>query len=144
MVTTITAPLTLDSSVFVAALRKEERAHDACLRLLEKVKNGNYIAIEPYTVLIEIVAAVKRRTGSSELASKIRTYLESMDNVVFLELVKNRADDCAKICEKLFVRGMDSIVIQTACENNAILVTLDREMEEQAEKMTKTAPPDKL
>lgn len=136
--------LTLDSSVFIAALRKEERAHNDCLKLLENIKNGNYAAVEPYTVLVEIAAAVKRRTGSSELASNIKKYLESLDSIYFLELTKDRADRCAEICEKLSVKGMDSIVIQIAQENNAILVTLDKEMEEQAKKIIKTAHPHEI
>lgn len=133
--------VTLDSSVFIAALREEEAAHSACIRLLEDVKDGKYLAIEPYTVLVEIVAAVKRRTGSSELAANIKQYLELLDGIFFLELTKSRADECAKICEKLAVRGMDSIVIQTALENDAVLITLDKEMENQAKKLIKTCAP---
>ncbi len=136
--------VTLDSSVFIAALRKEEPAHDSCLGILEKVKNGVYVAIEPYTVLIEIVAAIKRRTGSSELAMNVKKYIHSLDTIYFLELVKSRADKCAEVCEKLSVRGMDSIVIQTALENGTLLVTLDKEMEERARKLVKAAKPSEL
>ncbi len=136
--------VTLDSSVFIAALRKEEQEHDSCLNILEKVKNGIYVAIEPYTVLIEVVAAIKRRTGSSELAMNVKRFMESLDTIYFLELVRSRTDKCAEICEKLSVKGMDSIVIQTAMENGAILVTLDKEMEGRARKLVKTVKPSEL
>lgn len=136
--------VTLDSSIFIAALRKEELEHDSCFNILEKVKNGVYVAIEPYTVLIEVVAAIKRRTGSSELATNVKRFMESLDTVYFLELVRSRADKCAEICEKLSVKGMDSIVIQTAMENGAILVTLDKEMDGRARKIVKVAKPSEL
>ena len=51
--------LTLDGSVFIAALKKDEEYHSESLKLLEEVKNGQYLAIEPLSVLIEIVAAIK-------------------------------------------------------------------------------------
>lgn len=49
--------LTLDRSVIVAALRKQEDSHAQCLRLLEKIQNGEHTAVQPYTVLIEVGAA---------------------------------------------------------------------------------------
>ena len=61
----------LDSSVIVAALRKQEVHHEAAKKLLKCVKDGEHVAIEPCTVLIEIVAAIKRRTGSTELAKRV-------------------------------------------------------------------------
>jgi len=64
--------LTLDSSVIVAAFRENEKKHKKCLKLLEKVKNGQHTAVEPYTVLVEITAAIKRRTGSEELAETVK------------------------------------------------------------------------
>ncbi len=41
--------LTVDSSVFVAALRKDEKRHKESLALFKKIKDGAYIAIEPYS-----------------------------------------------------------------------------------------------
>ncbi len=58
--------ITIDSSVIIAALREQEPKHKECKSLLQKVKNGDYIAIEPYIVLIEVTAAIKRRTGSNK------------------------------------------------------------------------------
>ncbi|MGC8931648.1 MAG: hypothetical protein ACP5K6_08995 [Dictyoglomus sp.] len=62
--------LTLDSSIIIAALREQEEKHDICFGVLEKVKNGEYIAIEPYIVLVEVTAAIRRRTGSKNLLKR--------------------------------------------------------------------------
>jgi predicted nucleic acid-binding protein len=52
--------LTLDSSVIVAGLREDEEKHEECRKLMEKVKEGEYVAFEPCTVLIEVAARYKK------------------------------------------------------------------------------------
>lgn len=122
----------LDSSVIVAALRKQEVHYEAAKNLLEKVKDGNHIAIEPYIVLIEVVAAIKRRTGSTELAKRVKNDFLAIDTINFTDLESTRASDASEIAMNLGVRGMDAIVIQTAKEFNVPLITLDKEMIEKA------------
>jgi len=124
--------ITIDSSVIVAALLDREKKHNECRNLLEKVKNGEYIAIEPYIVLVEIVAAIKRRTGSSYLAERVKEDLCDINSIVFLDIVSTRAHQAADIAKEIGVRGMDAIVIQAAKEFNAPLVSLDREMLERS------------
>ncbi|MGC9003020.1 MAG: hypothetical protein ACP5J9_08760 [Dictyoglomus sp.] len=84
--------LTLDISIIIAALREQEEKHDICFGVLEKVKNGEYIAIEPYIVLVEVMAAIRRRTGSKKLAEKVRFYLKDIDSIHFLELESYKAE----------------------------------------------------
>jgi len=126
------AYLTLDSSVIVAALREHEEKHEVCKRLLERVKNGEFIALESYTVLVEVVAAIKRRTGSEHLAERVKSGLENIDSIKFLDLISIRADDAADIAKETGVRGMDAIVIQAAKEFGSPLVSLDMEMTERS------------
>ena len=126
------AYLTLDSSVIVAALREQEEKHEVCKRLLERVKNGEFIALESYTVLVEVVAAIKRRTGSEHLAERVKSGLENIDSINFLDLISIRADDAADIAKETGVRGMDAIVIQVAKEFGSPLVSLDMEMTERS------------
>ena len=47
------------------------------------VKDAEYFAVEPYTVLVEVVAAIKRRTGSEQLAEKVRNNLQEIDSIYF-------------------------------------------------------------
>jgi predicted nucleic acid-binding protein len=78
--------ITLDSSVIVAALREQETYHSVCRDLLEKVKEGLFIAVEPYTVFIEVGAAIRRRTGSQRLSARVTSDLRSMDTFFFVIL----------------------------------------------------------
>jgi predicted nucleic acid-binding protein len=120
--------VTLDSSVIIAALRKQEEKHIQCQLLLEKVKDAQHIAIQPYTVLVEVAAAIRRRTDSQRLARRVKELLKSMDTVSFIELETVRADAAADVAARTGLRGMDAIVVQVAEEFDATLVSLDEEM----------------
>ena len=124
--------ITIDSCIIVAALFDKEKKYIVCRNLLEKVKNGEYIAIEPYIVLVEVVAAIKRRTGSSHLAERVKQDLCDINSIVFLDISSTRAHQAADIAQETGVRGMDAIVIQIAKEFNSPLVSLDREMLERS------------
>jgi predicted nucleic acid-binding protein len=130
--------ITIDSCIIVAALLDKEKKYIECRNLLEKVKNGEYIAIEPYIVLVEVVAAIKRRTGSSYLAERVKQDLCNINSIVFLDISSTRAHQAADIAQEIGVRGMDAIVIQIAKEFNAPLVSLDREMLERSKSIIVT------
>ena len=136
--------VTLDSSVIVAALRKQEARHEQCRSLLEKVRDAQHIAIQPYIVLVEVIAAVKRRTDSEHLASRVKELLQNMDTMNFVELEAARADSAANLASKIGLRGMDAIVVQVAEEFHTTLVTLDEEMMEKAKRFVNIRNIDEL
>jgi len=86
----------------------------------------------PYTVLVEVVAAIRRRTGQKKLALKIKDELLSMDSVNFVIIDPESALEASDIAVESGVRGMDAFVIQTSKEYNTQLVTLDTEIIEKA------------
>jgi predicted nucleic acid-binding protein len=129
--------LTVDSSVIVASLLEQEKDHLKALSLWKEVVIGNAIAIMPYTVLVEVVAAVRRRTGQKELAQKVKNELLSMDTVNFVILDPDSASDASDIAIETGVRGMDAVVIQTAKEYKTALVSLDTEIIEKSSAIVK-------
>ena len=136
--------ITLDSSVIIAALRRQEENHSQCRSLLEKVKNAQYTSIQPYTVLVEVAAAVKRRTNSEHLAIQVKNLLQNMDTMNFVELSPVRADSAAELAAKTGLRGMDAVVVQIAHEFDATLITLDQEMMDRAKSIVKIRSVEKL
>lgn len=126
--------LTLDSSVIIAALRKQEAMHEECKALLQQVKDGRHRALESMIVPVEVTAAIRRRTGSEELAKQVRENLLQLDSLFLLKLTKSRMNRAARIAEKVPLKGMDTIIAQIAEERGSILVTLDEEFAERAEK----------
>ena len=64
--------LTIDSSVIIASLLENESRHGEAMRIWDAVIAGGDVAIMPYSVFVEVVAAIRRRTGSEELANEVK------------------------------------------------------------------------
>lgn len=130
--------LTLDSSVFIAALRPHEPLHDPCRQLFERVIKGQYEVFVPYSVLVEVVAAAFRRTGSRQFARTVHAQLLQIPSIRFLDLVKSRASQACEWAMASGLRGMDALVLQVAREMETTLVTLDEEFVELAKPVVRT------
>jgi predicted nucleic acid-binding protein len=120
--------LTIDSSVIIASLLENELRHSEASRIWDNVLAGVDAAIMPYSVFVEVVAAIRRRTGSVELANGIKEALLKIENISFVILDQTSAEEAANIAIKKSVRGMDALVMQTASEYKTELVTFDEEM----------------
>lgn len=120
--------LTIDSSVIIAALRRQETKHEACKALLAQLNDEEHRAFESVIVPVEVAAAIRRRTSSEELARQVWENLLRLPSLFLVELTRPRMESAARIAEKTGLRGMDAIIVQVAAENEATLVTLDEEM----------------
>ena len=120
--------LTIDSSVIIASLLENESRHSEAMQIWDAVIAGGDVAIMPYSVFVEVVAAIRRRTGSEELATEVKEELLKIENVSFVILDQRAAEDAADIAIQKSVRGMDALVMQTAREYETELVTFDDEM----------------
>lgn len=127
--------LTIDSSVIIASLLENEPRHKEALKIWHSVLSGKSMAVMPYSVLIEVVAAIKRRTGSEKLAGSVKQELLNIETVSFVVLDDSAAVEAADLAIKTGVRGMDALVIQVAKEFGAELVSFDNEMIKRAKKV---------
>ncbi len=91
----------------------------------------------PYSVFVEVVAAIRRRTGSEELALEVKNELANIANIVFVVLDEKAAMQAAELSVKTGVRGMDALVIQVTKEYGSQLISFDEEMIKKAEKVLK-------
>lgn len=121
---------TLDSSVIVSYILKDELNSSKAEEILNNIAQRNYKIIVPLTVLVEIVSAVKRRTGSSELSSKILEKFCQAPNFLFVEITLQNIIKASQIAIKYGLRGMDSVIVQISEEYKTELITFDREIEE--------------
>ena len=112
--------LTVDSSVIVASLRKQERRHKECKTLLEQIKNGRHTVYESGIVLVEVSAAIRRRTGSKDLAIRAKDDLLKLSFLNFLELTELRMKRSAEIASRIGVRGM-SVAVNLAPARRLVL-----------------------
>ncbi len=119
---------TLDSSFIIAALLPFEEKYKEAIDFLSRVLKGELTAIQPFSVLVEVVGAIKRRTGSTELANKVKDKLLGSVNLIFVEINKPLALKAANITAEIGLRGMDAIIFATAKEYKTLLKTYDKEM----------------
>lgn len=124
--------LTIDSSVIVASLLDNEPRHEEAFRIWESVLSGVNSAIMPYSIFVEVVAAVKRRTGSGQLSREVMRELRKIESIAFVDLDSKAAEEAAEIAIRTGTRGMDAIVIQVAKDFGSELITFDEEMMEKA------------
>jgi predicted nucleic acid-binding protein len=86
----------------------------------------------PCSVLVEVVAAIRRRTGSELLAIEVQKTLENISAISFVMLDGRAAAKACKVATKTGLRGMDALVVQVAKEYKAELITFDDEMLQRA------------
>ncbi|MBU2617759.1 MAG: PIN domain-containing protein [Euryarchaeota archaeon] len=87
--------------------------------------------------IVEVAAAIRRRTGSKKLAIRVKEDLLNIDTIHFVDLLYPEANEAANIASEIGVRGMDAIVIQTAKSYGSTLVTLDEEMADKAKTLVR-------
>ena len=124
--------LAIDSSVIISSLLPNEKRHEEACQIWGKVLSGDTPAVMPLSVLVEVVAAIRRRTGSELLAVEVQKTLESIDSISFVMFDSRAAAKACRVATKTGFSGMDAIVVQVAKEYKAELVTFDHEMLQKA------------
>ncbi len=121
---------TLDSSVIVSYILKDESNSYQAKELLNNIAENESKIIIPTTVLVEIVSAVKRRTGSSELAERILEHFSNAPGFIYIEINLQNVIKASQIAVKYGLRGMDSLIVQISEEYKTELITFDLEIQE--------------
>lgn len=95
-------------------MREQEENHENCKRLLKRVKDGEFITIVPYIVLIEVVAAIKRRTKSTSLAERVKNNLQNLNTINFLDIDSIRTNEAANIAKEfdIFLVSVDNEMVK--------------------------------
>lgn len=119
---------TVDTSVFVASFVESEPLHSKAKKILHDIFNSDSYFILPYTVLVELISAVRRRTGSPEIALRVKKMIESNDHIKFVPLNELRIKQTLALSIDLGLRGMDTILVQVSKEFDTELITFDEEI----------------
>ncbi|MCX8188681.1 MAG: PIN domain-containing protein [Nitrososphaeria archaeon] len=119
-------PLTLDSNVFIAALKKDEKYSERCYEIIRKVPD-RFLLMEPSIIYQEVCGTLARRVGTNvaDMANKI---LDSLIHPMLL-FTCNKAfcTTAYSLCSEFNIYAIDALYLKVALENNAILVSLDKE-----------------
>jgi predicted nucleic acid-binding protein len=118
--------LTLDSNVLIAALKKDEPQSKKCSEILVNVPD-KFILSEPSIVYQEVCGTLARRVGA-DVSHRAR---KQLDLIIHPKLLTNcNRTFCISaypLCFKYNIYSIDAMYLRVALENNAILVSLDKD-----------------
>ena len=120
--------ITLDSSVIISYLIDEEIHRKKNEQIWNKLFLENSLVIIPNIVLVEVVSAIKRRTGSDKTAKNVKELILTTRQFQIVELTNDLSLRATDISIKYGLRGMDAILAATSEEFKTELITYDNEI----------------
>lgn len=133
--------ITVDASVLVAAASRTDEARPDALAFLAAVAVADLPIHQPTLSLVEVAAAIARRTGDAELAQEAGATLLAMPGVLMHSLDLETSAEAAAVAARLLLRGADAIYAATALRYRSTLVTLDDEIRSRASVLIDVASP---
>jgi predicted nucleic acid-binding protein len=127
--------ITIDASVLVAAGAQDDAAHaDSAAFVVAAIGTGLPIH-QPSLTLVEVAAAIARRTGDSNLAMEAGAALLAMPGLIVHVLDLDASAEAAALAGRLQLRGADAVYAATAAQLGATLVTLDDELRDRSRRV---------
>jgi predicted nucleic acid-binding protein len=116
----------VDANVWVSRLIAEDVFHVASRRWLEQhaLDGGQYAA--PSLMLAEVVGAISRRTGRSDLAERALHYLLHLPRLRLVSLDRRLGKAAAQLAGSAGLRGADAVYAALAVHLNIPLITWDQ------------------
>ncbi len=126
--------VTVDASVLVAAGDRDDPAGPGSVAFLQAVLRAGRPIHQPTLALVEVAAAIARRTHDVALAREAGLRLLRMPGLVLHPLDLESAAEAAAMAGRARFRGADAVYAATALRHGTTLVTLDDEL------LTRTSP----
>ena len=120
--------LTIDASIWVAADAADEEAHDDCVAVLRDAVATGSVVHQPALSLVEVTAALARRTGDGAFARTVGLALLDTPGLVLHPLDRDLALTACVIASEAFLRSADAVYAATAASTGSTLITLDAEL----------------
>ena len=135
--------ITIDASVLVAAstLKDPSRAEAGAFLAAAVASDGPIH--QPTLSLVEVAAAIARRTGNDTLAGDVASALLGMPGLVLHPLDLEGSADAAALAARLKLRGADAVYVATALRHGSTLVTLDDEVRRRSSALVDVVTPAK-
>ncbi len=136
--------VTIDASVFIAALHPSEPAYTESSECLQKIRQNMIEVICPTLVLPECAAAIIRPTQDQQLALNAMQMVSNFPRIQLISLTQSVATRAAEIAIECHLRGADAIYVTVATLYSTQLISLDKEMLERGKQIVTTVTPEKF
>ncbi|WP_353267146.1 type II toxin-antitoxin system VapC family toxin [Gemmatimonas sp.] len=133
--------VTIDASVWLAALWAHEPGHAAAARVLAEVDRQHIRMVQPALFLPEVCGAVRRRTGREDTAAALTDALLRSPLITMSSLTLDVATESAACAVRLGLRGADACYVATSRLEQTTLITLDLEVIERARVLIEVQSP---
>lgn len=130
-----------DASIWVSLLAADDVNHEPSRRWFERVIAQGVPLTAPTLVLVEVAAAMTRRTGDRSVGVAAAARLRSIPELVLVELTIESAERAAAIAARLALRGADAVYVSLAVDLDVPLVTWDRQQRERSTSVISVASP---
>lgn len=119
--------LTLDASVWVAALDPRDRFHEPSAAFLRAAVERGLAFAGPAFVVVETACAVARRAGDARAGRRVHDELLANPRLTLEPLTSAFLATAARLGAELFLRGGDALYAAAAERTSAPLVSWDEE-----------------
>ena len=130
--------LVVDASLWVARLIAHDAFHEYSRQWLDTQRVQGVQFVSPTLLLVEVAAAISRRTGDSELVQKAAEALENLPDLRLVEMDHSVVQTAVCAGADLGMRAADAVYIAVAQQLSLPLVTLDSDQRERAGREVKT------
>ena len=117
----------VDASVWVSRFIPTDVHYQSSHEWLGNQVALNDVAVSPAILLAEVVGAILRRTGNSELGMIVVGLMQRFPNVRLVPIDASLAALSAQLAVTLRLRGSDTLYVATAHRLGVPLITWDRE-----------------
>jgi len=124
--------VTLDASVWLAAMSTGEQEHARCAALVASLVEREVPLHQPGLFVIEVCAAIARRTRDRALALAAGEATLAAPYLTLYPLDHALAAEAADLAATCALRGADAVYVATARHAGATLLTLDAEVRDRA------------
>jgi len=133
--------ITIDASILVAAASRTDVARSEAVAFLAAAVKSDVPIHQPTLSLVEVAAAISRRTGDDGLAQEATSALLAMPGVLVHPLDLEASAEAAAVAARLQLRGADAVYAATALAHRSTLVTLDDEIRSRASVLVDVVTP---
>lgn len=124
--------VTIDASVWLAAMSAQEKEHKRCATLVETLIEHGVALHQPGLFIIEVCATIARRTRDRSLALAAGEATLATPHLTLYALDHELAAESADIAATCALRGADAVYVALARYAGSTLITLDREVHQRA------------